>query len=176
MPWNQEQCIQCCSRTCLHLCALVLEPKLDLQWLEAELPAQLLPLLVIWVWALLKEPDPWQFIKTLQTIIRHEPEKNAFQWCFKEEEFKSWFLRFHFLDLMLGVAVVPLLLVRPLVGVFLTVIARGAIGILAARLALKLICQCVGAAMDDVVAAVHCTGWDLIKELLLERLLQVMAV
>ena len=76
---------------------------------------------------------------------------------------------------MLGVAVVPLLLVRPLVGVFLTVIARGAIGILAARLALKLICQCVGAAMD-VVAAVHCTGWDLIIELLLERLLQVMAV
>ena len=74
MPWNQEQCIRCCSRTCLHLCALVLEPKLDLQWLEAKLPAQLLPLLVIWVWALLKEPDQWQFIKTLQTI-RHEPEK-----------------------------------------------------------------------------------------------------
>jgi len=77
---------------------------------------------------------------------------------------------------MLGVAVVPLLLVRPLVGVFLTVIARGAIGILAARLALKLICQCVGAAMDDVVAAVHSTGWDLIKDLLLELLLQLMAV
>jgi len=30
--------------------------------------------------------------------------------------------------------------------------------------------------MDDVVAAIHCGGWDLIKELLLERLLQVMAV
>ena len=77
---------------------------------------------------------------------------------------------------MLGVAVVPLLLVRPLVGVFLTVIARGAIRVLAARLALELICQCVGAAMDDVAAAVHSTGWDLIKELLLELLLQLMAV
>jgi hypothetical protein len=72
-------------------------------------------------------------------------------------------------------AVVPLLLVRPLVGVFLAVIARGAIRVLAARLALELICQCVRAAMDDVVAAVH-PSWDLIKELLLERLLQVMAV
>jgi hypothetical protein len=30
--------------------------------------------------------------------------------------------------------------------------------------------------MDEVVAAVHCTTWDLIKELLLESLLQVMAV
>lgn len=77
---------------------------------------------------------------------------------------------------MLGVAVIPLLLVRPLVGVFLAVITRGSIGVLAARLALKLICQCVGAAMDEVVAAVHCTTWDLIKELLLESLLQVMAI
>jgi hypothetical protein len=46
-----------CGRACLHLCALVLEPKLDLQWLEAELPAELLSLLVIRVWALLEEPD-----------------------------------------------------------------------------------------------------------------------
>ena len=46
---------------CLHLCALVLEPKLDLQRLEAELPAQLLPLLVVRVRALLEEPDQSQF-------------------------------------------------------------------------------------------------------------------
>jgi len=58
----------------------------------------------------------------------------------KEEEFKSFFLRLHLLDLVLGVAVIPLLLVWPLVGVFLAIIARGAIGILAAGLALKFIC------------------------------------
>jgi hypothetical protein len=80
------------------------------------------------------------------------------------------------LDLVLGVAVIPLLLVWPLVGVFLAIIARGAIRILTAGLALKFIYQRVGATMDDVVAAIHCGGWDLIKELLLERLLQVMTV
>lgn len=86
------------------------------------------------------------------------------------------FLRLHLLDLVLSMAVIPLLLVWPLVGVFLAIIARGAIGILTARLALKLIHQRVGATVDDIVAAIHCSGWDLIKELLLERLLQVMAV
>jgi hypothetical protein len=83
------------------------------------------------------------------------------------------------LDLVLGVAVVSLLLVRPLVGVFLqAIVTRGSVGILAAGLALELIYQRVRAAMDEVVAAiVHCGGGrDLIEELLLERLLQLMAV
>jgi len=40
----------------LHLSALVLEPELDLERLQAQLPAQLLPLLVIRVWELLEEP------------------------------------------------------------------------------------------------------------------------
>jgi hypothetical protein len=45
----------------LHLCALVLEPELDLERLQAQVPAQLLPLLVIRVRALLEEPAiyPW---------------------------------------------------------------------------------------------------------------------
>lgn len=88
-------------------------------------------------------------------------------------------LRLHLFDLVLGVAVIPLLLVWPLVRVLvpLAIIARGgAIGILAARLALKLVHQRVGATVDDVVAAIHCGGWDMFKELLLERLLQMMAV
>jgi hypothetical protein len=52
---------QWCIRACLHLCALVLEPELDLQRLETELPAQLLSLLVIRVWTLLEEADQPQF-------------------------------------------------------------------------------------------------------------------
>ena len=40
----------------LHLSALVLEPELDLERLQAQLPAQLLPLLIIRVWELLEEP------------------------------------------------------------------------------------------------------------------------
>uniref|UniRef100_A0A2P2K262 Homeobox protein n=1 Tax=Rhizophora mucronata TaxID=61149 RepID=A0A2P2K262_RHIMU len=39
----------------LHLGALVLEPKFDLQRLQPQLPTELLPLLVIWVWALLEK-------------------------------------------------------------------------------------------------------------------------
>jgi hypothetical protein len=39
----------------LHLRALVLEPELDLERLQPQLPAQLLALLVIRVWTLLEE-------------------------------------------------------------------------------------------------------------------------
>ena len=42
----------------LHLGALVLEPELNLERLQAQLPAQLLPLLIIRVWGLLEEPAP----------------------------------------------------------------------------------------------------------------------
>jgi hypothetical protein len=56
------------------------------------------------------------------------------------------------LDLVLGVAVVSLLLVRPLIGVFLqAIVTRGSVGILAAGLALELIYQRVRAAMDEAV-------------------------
>lgn len=39
----------------LHLRALVLEPELDLEGLQPQLPAQLLALLVVRVWAFLEE-------------------------------------------------------------------------------------------------------------------------
>jgi hypothetical protein len=45
-----------CGCQYLHLGALVLEPELDLERLQAQPPAQLLPLLVVRVWELLEEP------------------------------------------------------------------------------------------------------------------------
>jgi hypothetical protein len=83
----------------------------------------------------------------------------------------SSILRFHLLDLVLGVAVVPLLFVRPLVGVLLPIVPGGAVRVLTARLALKLICQRIGVAMHHVIAAVNSSSWDLIEELLLKSLL-----
>lgn len=40
----------------LHLCSLVLEPKLDLNWFNPKLKAEFFPLLLIWMWTLFIKP------------------------------------------------------------------------------------------------------------------------
>jgi hypothetical protein len=89
-------------------------------------------------------------------------------------------LRFHLLDLMLGVAVVALL-ARPLVGVL--VVDGDAVDVLAAGLALELVAaERVGrTAADHVVAALRRRRRDLVKEmmlllLMLERLLELVII
>jgi hypothetical protein len=54
----------------LHLGALVLEPELDLERLQAQLPAQLLPLLVIRVWELLEEAASSMHLQQYQILKR----------------------------------------------------------------------------------------------------------
>jgi hypothetical protein len=116
------------------------------------------------MWALLEEPDGSKSKSPRSTHIHElnlavlEKEKRV------ETILEPWILRFHLLDLVLGVAVVPLLFVWPLVGVLLPVIAGGAVRVLTARLALKLISQRVSVAMDHVVTTVQCgSSRDLIE-------------
>ena len=44
-----------CPNVYLHLGSPVLEPKLDLPWLQAQFLTQFHPLLIIWVWTFLKQ-------------------------------------------------------------------------------------------------------------------------
>ena len=92
----------------LHLGALVLEPELNLERLQAQLPAQLLPLLIIRVWELLEEPA--------SSIMSNTDEKGKCMCTcitsYSIENLRSdgvMDLRFQLLDLVLGVAVVALL-------------------------------------------------------------------
>lgn len=92
---------------------------------------------------------------------------------------RLWSLRFQFLDLVLGVAVVAFLLAGPLAGVL--VVHGDAVHVLAAGLALELVPQRVGAAPaaahHHVVAALRRRRRDLVQQmLLLQRLLELRVV
>jgi hypothetical protein len=93
--------------TYLHLGAAVLEPELDLARLQAELPAQRRPLVLVGVRALLEHPV---HVRTRRTPLLHpiDHQKNWITQSKKTGEERRERVRLELLNLARGVAVVPL--------------------------------------------------------------------